>query len=403
MAKRTSKNTAKKTGKKIARKAIGDVESGGGEAIRPPAPTPMGDLLGHERAVATLMNALGAERLHHAWIFSGPEGVGKKTAAVAFASLLLDPSTGPNLTGQLEADPDSPVQTLLRAGTHPDLRLVIKELARFSEDATLRNRKLTSIPVDVVREHLIRPAALAGSMPGGRASKVFIIDEAELLAGAAQNAILKTLEEPPEGTVVILLTASEDRLLPTIRSRCQRVRFGTLDDRAMASWMERPEAGPIRALPEHERAWLSQFAAGAPGAMLRAAEAGLAAWHGLLEPMLRTVEGGRHDANLATRMHKLAQERAEVVANADKRASKEAANKQAADDMLRLIASRWRCELQAAAARGDNDRAEAVADTLDFVTDCRRHADSNVNLLFAFERLVSMAADRFAGRAHVGV
>lgn len=403
MAKRTSKKTSKKTAKKVSRRLAGPDDSAGGDAIRPPAPTPMSDLLGHDRAVATLMNALGADRLHHAWIFSGPEGVGKKTAAVAFAALLLDPSTGPNLAGQLEADPDSPVQALLRAGTHPDLRLVVKELARFSEDATLRNRKLTSIPVDVVREHLIRPAALAATMPGGRASKVFIVDEAELLAGAAQNAILKTLEEPPGGTVVILLTASEDRLLPTIRSRCQRVRFGTLDEQAMASWLARAPAAPIRVLPEHERAWLSQFAAGAPGAMLRAAEAGLPAWHGVLEPMLRTIEAGRHDANLAAQMHKLAQERAEAVASADKRASKEAANKQAADDMLRLVASRWRMELRAAAVRGESDRAEAIADALDLVTDCRRHADSNVNLLFAFERLVSMAADRFAGRAHAGV
>lgn len=398
MAKRTSKKT---TTKKHAERA-GGPGADAAVGVTTPPPRTFAEILGQDRALAALRATLEAERVHHAWIFAGPEGVGKRTAAVAFAAMLLDPSVGRNLAGELEADPDSPVQRLLRSGTHPDLRLVVKELARFSDDASLRNKKLATIPVDVVREHLIRPAALASSMPGGRAKKVFIVDEAELLAGAAQNALLKTLEEPPPGTVVILVCASEDRLLPTIRSRSQRVRFVPLDAPSMSAWLSRDEAAPVRALDEHDRAWVLRFAEGSPGSALRAAEAGLASWRAQLDGGLSRLERGEADAGLASSMHELAKARSERVASADANASKEAANKRAADDVLRLVASRWREAMREAARRGDDDRAEAYADALDLVTDCRAHADANVNLLFAFERLSARAADRFA-RSGAGV
>src|SRR5690606_4650358 len=121
------------------------------------------------------------------------------------------------------------------AWPHPDLHVVTKELARYSEDRSTRERKLTQIPVDVLRTELIEPVYRAAQMGHG---KVFIVDEAELLNDAGQNAMLKTLEEPPAGTTIILVTSIQDRLLPTIRSRCQRVAFVPLPDSVVSRWLQ---------------------------------------------------------------------------------------------------------------------------------------------------------------------
>ena len=123
---------------------------------------------------------------------------------------------------------------------HPDLHIITKELARYSDDRATRERKLTRMPVEVVRQHLIEPAQRPACSGMARCSS---LDEAELLAGEGQNALLKTLEEPPGGasggpTVIILITSSEDRLLPTIRSRCQRVGFTPLPEEVIAGWLD---------------------------------------------------------------------------------------------------------------------------------------------------------------------
>ena len=102
-----------------------------------------------------LRDALAAQRVHHCWVFAGPHGVGKFTTARAFAQLLLDPEAAPNLMGVLESPPESTVARLVAAGTHPDLHEIRKELALHSANATIRTRKLSNIPVDVLREHMI--------------------------------------------------------------------------------------------------------------------------------------------------------------------------------------------------------------------------------------------------------
>ena len=185
-------------------------------------------ILGQERAIDTLLTALGSGRVHHGWIFSGPLGVGKFTTAVEFARLLLDPHAAPNLAGEIEADPEGETSRLIDAGTHPDLHVIRKELALFSDNPQLRARKLSNIPIDVLRERMIggktsddRPhVAVAYRKPAQGHGKVFIIDEAELIDVYGQNALLKTLEEPPPATYIFLITSRPERLLPTIRSRC---------------------------------------------------------------------------------------------------------------------------------------------------------------------------------------
>jgi len=109
---------------------------------------------------------------------------------------------------------------LVEAGTHPDLHIIDKELGRHTRKK--RNRQLINLSIDVIREYVIEPA---GGCPSRGRARVFIIEQAESMSTEAQNALLKTLEEPPPSTFLILLSSQPQRFLATIHSRCQSVRF----------------------------------------------------------------------------------------------------------------------------------------------------------------------------------
>ena len=378
MAKRTTKKAARKTAKRGA-KGPGGAEARG-TPLRTPAPGPLSARIGQARAVGVLQRAIDAGRVHHAWIFHGPSGVGKFTAALAFAGVLLDPEAAPTLTGTVEPPADSAVQRLLRAGAHPDLHVVVKELARYSDSKQVRDAKLQTIPKAVVDTHLLRPAVLASNLPGGLAGKVFIVDEAELLDRSptnapVQNALLKTLEEPPEGTVIVLVTASEDRLLPTIRSRCQRVAFTRGLD----------VAGPD--VPPGAAPWLLSIAGGSPGALVGALDAGLHGWHLEIDPMLDDAERGRFHVALGPTMTRLIDDRAAAwVKEGETRGenrSKDAANRVAARQMLGLVAEHDRAGL------ADPARAGAAVRAIDHVVDASRELSSAVQVQFVMDHLAA--------------
>ncbi len=384
MAKRTTK---KKTTKKTTRKRV---VTDAGPAIRVyDPPIGLGNVLGQSRAVEILQQSMQSQRVHHAWIFHGPEGVGKFTAAIAWAATILDPSSAPDLGGQIAPDPESHVQQLLKAGTHPDLHVIKKELARYHEEKKVRDAKLATIPKAIVEEHLIAPAALAPSMKSDSiAGKVFIVDEAELLDRSptnapVQNAILKTLEEPPPGTVIILVTSSEDRLLPTIRSRCQRVAFTPLDDDAMRAWINTQKLE----LDPNEHHWLMQFAAGSPGRFVRAIEGGLFHWHTRIEPMCAQADRGIHSISLGTTMGELVDDWASKwVKQGDKlgeNRSKEAANRKGANQMFALIAQRARKALREPAT------THRALHTIDCVERAKSELNTNVQVKFVMEHLAA--------------
>lgn len=387
-----------------------------------PAPKRLDQILGQEHAIEMLTRSMESGRIHHAWIFHGPKGVGKCTTALAFGALLLDASTQRTFSGGWEADPSSRAATLLAAGTHPDLHLVTKELALYSEDSNVRGRKLSTIPKAVIEEHLLRPAAMAAQMSGGMASKVFIVDEAELLDKSlsnapVQNAILKTLEEPPERTVIILVTSNEDRLLPTIRSRCQRVRFSPLNAAEMGRWVEqaRREAaraqgaedggapsGPERALldvPPNAVSWLAEFSDGSPGVFVHAAEAKFYEWAGALNGPIDSALNGTYQMGLGGQMAELVEAYAKRMVDATENASKEVASRRGAEWMLRMVCARARAALRAKAnariEQGDV-RAEAILHAIDAVREAEAELDANVNQAFVFDKL---AAEIAAGGA----
>lgn len=358
-------------------------------------PVALGAILGQDRAIATLDAALRSGRLHHAWIFHGPTGVGKFTTALAFAAVLLDPSSEAGLSGAIEPDPESQVQRLLSSGTHPDLHIITKELSIFSEDADVRKSKQITIPKDVIDTHLLGPAALSPNLrhaAAPRASKVFIVDEAELLDRSpnnapTQNAILKTLEEPPPGTVIILVTSSEERLLPTIRSRCQRVGFAPLEPDAMRRWV----AGRGLDVDARQRDWLIGFSDGSPGVMLSALEGGFYAWFETLEPMLDAARRGAYDPDLGPALARLADEWAKAWVEANELASKESANRAGARWIFRLLSAWLRAGLRRA------ESAEVHAEAIDLVRQAERRLDSSVQLAFVMESLSAELAGLFAG------
>ena len=380
------KGVGARTAKAGAAKRAKVVEAPEGDPLLAVPATPeMGSVVGQERAIGVLRRAAASGRLHHAWLFHGPEGVGKFTTALAFAGELLTPSGAPGREAS----------RLLASGMHPDLHVVRKELASISRDEGVRSSKQLGIAIEVVREFLIEPASrtrvASGSSPG---SKVFIVDEAHLLGPEAQDALLKTLEEPAPGTVIVLVTHIPERLKATVRSRCQRVAFGTLDEGAMRSWL----AGSGLEVPKDVMTWALRFASGSPGALRAAVESGLVAWQAAVGSMLDKATQGRTPVELGGVLAKLVDESAAAAVEHNPRASKEAANRVAARRMFRLLGERCREELAAGAQRGDAPALERAAEALDRVAAAERQVDSNVALALVFDNLAAQWAAQWTAR-----
>ena len=223
-----------------------------------PAPDPRANplLLGHATAEATLLDALRANRLHHAWLITGPDGVGKATLAYRFARFLLSGSTAaaPAATGSLALPPTHPTFRRVAAASHADLLTI--ERAYDPK----RRRMRTQIAVDDVRK-INGFMALTPAEGGWR---VAIIDGAEDLNQASANAILKILEEPPSRAILLLTCAAPGRVPATIRSRCRRLRLDPLPDDAMATLLRDylPDLG------DDARGRLVTLAEGSPGRAL---------------------------------------------------------------------------------------------------------------------------------------
>jgi DNA polymerase-3 subunit delta' len=206
------------------------------------------DLIGHEASEKAFEATRARGRLHHAWLLTGPEGVGKATFAYRAARRLLGAPEDP-AHGVLGASPDHPVSRQIIARAHPDLIV----LERLGEDGKVRK----VIPVDEAR----RLSEFFSKSPASAPHRVAIIDAADdLNVPFAANAILKILEEPPARGVLLLVSHAPGRLLPTIRSRCRRLAFQPLPlEEAAAFVREREDVSAEDTLR------LAKMAGGAPG------------------------------------------------------------------------------------------------------------------------------------------
>lgn len=178
-------------------------------------------LFGQGDAEAGFLAAQSAGRLHSGWLISGPAGIGKATLAYRIAAFLLAGAAQDGLPAPartLEVDRTSRAATLIRAGAHPQLCVI----RRGADDKTGRLR--SQITVDEVRR--LRAFFQLSATDGGH--RVVIVDAADDMNASAANAILKVLEEPPAGAVLLLVSHQPSRLLPTIRSRCRTLRCAPL-------------------------------------------------------------------------------------------------------------------------------------------------------------------------------
>jgi DNA polymerase-3 subunit delta' len=222
-----------------------------------PAPEPRANplLLGHADAEATILDAIRAGRMHHAWLITGPEGVGKATLAYRFARRLL---AGQPSGNSLALDPDDPVFRRVAAGSHADE----KTIERVVNEKTKRLK--TQIAVDDVR----KINTFMSLTPAEGGWRVVVVDGAEDLNQASANALLKILEEPPPRAILLLVCSAPGRLPATIRSRCRRLRLMPLGDEPMARLLSLY----LPQLDADERGRLITLAEGSPGRAIMLAE-----------------------------------------------------------------------------------------------------------------------------------
>lgn len=173
------------------------------------------DVVGHKDIINYIRNAVREDKVSHAYILNGERGAGKKMLANLFAATLLCEKGGP--------DPCNECHSCRQAesGNHPDIIKVTLE-------------KPNSISVDDIREQVNNTIMIK---PYQGPYKVYIIPQADMMTPQAQNALLKTIEEPPEYAVIMLLTENADTLLPTINSRCVMLKLRNIKDTLIKKYL----------------------------------------------------------------------------------------------------------------------------------------------------------------------
>jgi DNA polymerase-3 subunit delta' len=234
-------------------------------------------LVGHDQAEKTLLAAQQSGRLHHAWLMTGPRGIGKATLAWRFARFLLAGQDQGGLFGggpeNLDVSSDAPGRHLIDARSHPDLF----HLRRSLNHDTGRIR--AEIAVDDVRGL----GEFMHMTPAMGKWRVAIVDSADEMNRNSANAVLKILEEPPPNAVLLIVSHAPGRLLPTIRSRCRRLALQPLSEDTVVKLLgdHAPETNP------EERRALARLAEGSIGRALELAGAGsLALYREMVEVLV---------------------------------------------------------------------------------------------------------------------
>lgn len=205
--------------------------------------------IGHDKCWDLFNSALDRSKLHHGWILAGTKGMGKAGFAKRMAYSILDPN------GQH--------RHLIDAGTHPDFHIISrppKELPKEGEGIDPNAELKRSINIDQIR----KLQTVLNVKPSMSDKRVIIIDAADDMERASANALLKSLEEPPQGTIFILISHASEKLLPTIKSRCQTMRFDPLSEEQMITALDMH----LSNISDAERDALVRAGNGAPGRAL---------------------------------------------------------------------------------------------------------------------------------------
>ena len=328
--------------------------------------TALKDIFGQDAAVETVRRAYAADRLPHGLVFAGPAGVGKGTTAAALGALFLcEKPKGADACGRCESC------TLMEAGNHPDYHVVYRQLIRLEKEKV----KARDLPVAVVRQYLVEPAGLKPAMGRG---KVFVVEEADLMNPQAQNALLKTLEEPYGRTLIVLLTDQPGALLPTILSRCQVVRFAALPEDLVRRELE--SRGTDRKLA----AEAARLAGGSLGLALKWIEDGVVAAAGDMTERLDALTAGGGGDDLPAWLKKAAEAYADRQLERDKLASKDQANREGMTLYFRIAAEHVRRKML---DTSDPDALEQACTTIETIRRAEGYVDENVNVAIVLQQL----------------
>ncbi len=330
--------------------------------------TTFSQILGQDRPIATLRAAWLADRLPHGIIFAGPVGVGKGTTATALATLFL-------CEKPREDQPCGKCASCqgMAAGNHPDFHIITKELIRY-HDKTGKS-KGTTLSINVIRPELVEKASRMAVMGRG---KVFIVEQAEYMEPVAQNAMLKTLEEPAGRTLIVLITDQPDSLLTTIKSRCQTVRFGPLADDIVQTALTK------RGLSPSEAQAAARLARGSIGLGLKWHEDGVLPRGVELAEMIDSLFRGQRIDDLWGFFKKAADAYAEKQLERDELSSKDAATRDGLGLYLRIAAEHIRLTKLTSSDEAVLDRA---ADAIDAIVKAEQYLEGNVNMSLVFQQL----------------
>jgi DNA polymerase III subunit delta' len=327
-----------------------------------------GQILGQDSAIEALTTAYRLQRLPHALVFAGPVGVGKATTARALAGLFLCEKPKEHVPCGRCASCRA-----FDAGNHPDYHIIYRQLVRLSKE----DSKAKELSADVIREFLLEKAGHSSVVGVG---KVFVIEEADLMSITAQNAMLKTLEEPAGRTLIILLTDQPDGLLATIRSRSRLVRFSPLDEKTLREQLVKRGIAPQKALEA------ARFADGSLGLALRWIEDGVIDRASELALRLERISsgGGKGATELQDWFKSAADAYAEKQVERDDKTSLDQAKREGLALYLKLCADFFRRRL--IPTDRSSETLERTCSAIDAVARSEAYLESNVNMALVLQQ-----------------
>jgi DNA polymerase III subunit delta' len=332
------------------------------------------DIFGQDAALAQITGAYLAERLPHGMVFAGPSGVGKRLTATALAGLFL--CEKPN---RLQPCGTCDSCRIFPSGNHPDYHFIYRQLIRL-EKSDVKARDLS---IDVIRPYLLEPASRKPAMGRG---KVFVVEEAELMNASAQNSLLKTLEEPAGRALIILLTDSPGALLPTIRSRCQMVRFAPMPSELVARELAK------RGFGESDVREATLLADGSLGQAIAFIEQQVVAAARELRASLESLLAGKGAGDLPAFLRDAAKNYAAKQLEQDKLASEDQLTREGLSLYLKLAAEHFRRRLPLS---GDSGLLGSLCSAIESFVESEGYLDANVNIPLILQQL-AVRLERYA-------